>query len=60
MVTDYFFDYPYFFQYEEKKEKIFWDMEIIGNRRKMIITTHCSKGDDDAAAFDAVNGVDNH
>ena len=22
--------------------------------------THCSQGDDDAAAFDAVNGVDNH
>ena len=36
MVTDYFFVYSYFFQREEKNEKIFWDMEIIGNRRKMI------------------------
>ena len=35
MVTDYFFVYSYFFQCEEKKEKNFWDMEIIGNRRKI-------------------------
>ena len=34
MVTDYFFFYSYFFQFKEKKEKNFWDMEIIGNRRK--------------------------
>ena len=34
MVTDYFFVYSYFFQCEKKIEKIFWDMEIIGNRRK--------------------------
>ena len=36
MVTDYFFVYSYFFQCEEKNEKNFWDMEIIGNRRKMV------------------------
>ena len=35
MVTDYFFVYSYFFQCVRKKiEKNFWDMEIIGNRRK--------------------------
>ena len=38
MVTDYFFVYSYFFQCEEKNEKNFWDMEIIGNRRKMYET----------------------
>ena len=36
MVTDYFFVYSYFFQCVRKKiEKNFWDMEIIGNRRKI-------------------------
>ena len=34
MVTDYFFVYSSFFQCEEKIVKNFWDMEIIGNRRK--------------------------
>ena len=36
MVTDYFFVYSYFFQCEEKKEKKFWETEIIGNRRKKL------------------------
>jgi hypothetical protein len=40
MVTDYFFVYSYFFQFWTMKFQIiknFWDMEIIGNRRKMSI-----------------------
>ena len=35
MVTDYFFVYSYFFQWIKKTIKNFWDMEIIGNIRKM-------------------------
>ena len=37
MITDYFFVYSYFFQFWTMKFQIiknFWDMEIIGNRRK--------------------------
>ena len=45
---------------EFKSEKKYWDLATYRKSQKMIITTHCSKGDDDAAAFDAVNGVDNH
>ena len=43
MVTDYFFVYSYFFQFwtmKIQKIKNFWDMEIIGNRRK-IPFLHC-------------------
>ena len=43
MVTDYFFVYSYFFQREEKNEKNFWDMEIIGNKRKIICVSLCVK-----------------
>ena len=35
MVTDYFFVYSHFFQWIKKIIKNFWDMEIIGNIRKM-------------------------
>ena len=35
MVTDYFFVYSYFFQWIKKIIKNFWNMEIIGNIRKM-------------------------
>ena len=38
MVTDYFFVYSYFFQRRKKIIKNFWDMEIIGNRRKKVFT----------------------
>ena len=36
MVTDYFFVYSYFFQRRKKIIKNFWDMEIIGNIRKIL------------------------
>ena len=36
MVTDYFFVYSYFFSVRKKIEKKFWDMEIIGNKRKIL------------------------
>merc|ERR1712051_394728 len=39
MVTEHFFVYSYFFQCEEKNEKKFWDMEIIGNRRKITFSS---------------------
>ena len=39
MVTDYFFVYSFFFSSVRKKiEKNFWDMEIIGKRRKIFFT----------------------
>ena len=34
MVTDYFLSIPIFSSVRKKNEKNFWDMEIIGNRRK--------------------------
>ena len=37
MVTDYFFVYSYFSSVRKKNEKNFWDMGIIGNRRKIYI-----------------------
>ena len=40
MVTDYFFVDSYFFQIRTMKIQIikkFWDMEIIGNRRKTLL-----------------------
>ena len=37
MVTDYFFVYSYFSSVRKKIVKNFWDMEIIGNRRKMVL-----------------------
>ena len=40
MVTDYFFVYSYFFPswtMKFQKIKIFWDVEIIGNRRKKVL-----------------------
>ena len=35
MATDYFFVYSYFSRVRKKIEKNFWDMEMIGNRRKI-------------------------
>ena len=34
MVTDYFFVYSFFSSVRKKIEKNFWDIEILGNRRK--------------------------
>ena len=35
MLTDYFLSIPIFSSVRKKIEKIFWDIEIIGNRRKI-------------------------
>ena len=39
MVTDYFLSIPIFSRVRKKIEKIFWGMEIIGNRRKNKVST---------------------